>query len=107
MTLSELIESLVNLAATGNGDAEIRLAHQPHYPHQYKLHGIKLVNLHEEEIMEIRDFLHHADPDADADAIVEAQEQLEKLQKKNTHVVYFTEGSHVGYASKDLWDEDD
>lgn len=106
MTIDELLQDLQHLSAAGHGKAEIRIAHQPGYPHQCKVHSIKLVDLKAEPIEEIVEFLNHAIPGEDDEAVIEAKKQLEKLRIEDSHVLYVTEGTYVGYASKDLWDED-
>jgi hypothetical protein len=104
MTLDQLIEDLSNLSAAGHGEAQIRLAHQPSYPHEYNFGGMKLVNPNEREMSEITEFLNGGE--GNAEERYEAQTKLEELTELNEHIIYFLEGSYIGYASKDLWDED-
>jgi hypothetical protein len=85
MNVQELIELLEDVE---DQTAEVRLAHQPHYPLQYKVAGVAVPA--EDGEPELDDF----DDDApEQDAQVE-------------NVVYILEGDHPDrpYASKSLWE---
>lgn len=109
MTLNELIEKLTALRDEEgvDGETEVRLAHQPHYPLQSGIQSAVRFSLNQEEIDEVNSSI--KDGGLEPEEMEEAKEQLRKLEDENKDIIYLTEGSmddHDAspYASKSLWD---
>lgn len=108
MTLNELIETLTAMRDEEgvDGETEIRLAHQPHYPLQCGIHNVVRLSLNQEEIDEANEAINSGD--LEPEEVEEAKEQIRKLSDDNKDIIYITEGSMdydaSPYASKSLWD---
>ncbi len=71
------VKELIELLQEQDGDAEVRLAHQPSYPMEYSVKGIAS-SLDLEECVEPAD--------------------------EATQIVYVVEGAWLGYGRRDVWD---
>ena len=85
-------------------DPEVRLAEQPNYPMQHRVSHTKLFRTNAEEIGEVEAALQLELTESERD---EAQDELNRLNDENKPIIYIVEGSHLDYASKDLWDQAD
>ena len=105
MKLSDLLEQLHNLqSALGEDtDPEIRLATQPHYPHQYGLSHVRLIHTNEEYLEDLRVGMKLED---NPETLREMQAEFDKLTAINDPILYFVEGPYIGYGSPKLWEEE-
>ncbi len=104
MTLSDLIDQLTSLAED-YPEAEIRIAMQPTWPMESGILHVRLIGTEDENIADIKRIL--ADEALTESERGEATEELTRLEAENRSTLYFVEGSHIGYASRDLWDSAD
>src|SRR5687767_5354185 len=91
MTISQLIETLTELADEHGPDTEVRLMSQPNYPFEYAISGVTdlaAIWEAEKEDQEDEDNPEQFDPDG-----VEA----------DTPVIYLTEGQQLGYGTSAAW----
>lgn len=102
MKLDDLIEQLSNLSAAGHGDATVRLAIQPHYPFEHSIDGLKLHLTHQEEIDELESMIFNNNYPEDQD---DMRERLEELNEQNQTIIFIREGSQLGYAARDIWND--
>lgn len=117
MRLSELLQQLVEIAQSANPDhedildselevdPEIRIAMQPSWPMESHLMQLRTVNSNGEYIADIERILKERGLTESERG--EATEELERLRDENEIRIYMVEGSHIGYSSKDLWDQED
>lgn len=71
------VKELIELLQEQDGDAEVRLAHQPNYPMDYALRGIA--------------------------ATEDWVDGIEPADEEN-QIVYLVEGERLGYGRRDVWD---
>lgn len=103
MKLSDLLEQLHNLQASLDEDPEIRLATQPHYPHQYGLSHVRLIHTNEEYLEDLRVGMKLED---NPETLREMKAEFDKLTAINDPILYFVEGPYIGYGSPKLWEEE-
>jgi hypothetical protein len=122
MKLSELLQKLVEIAEALNPDhddiigseldvdPEIRIAIQPSWPMEYHVSHLKLFHTNAEDIAELEDILSMTRTErsiTEDTERAEAQIELDTLRAQDKAIIYIVEGAHIGYASKDLWDQED
>lgn len=116
MKLSELLQQLVEIAQAANPDhddiigselevdPEIRIAMQPSWPMESHVLHARIMNSNGEYISDIEGILKSELTESERG---EASEELNRLKAENEIRIYLVEGSHIGYASKNLWDSAD
>jgi hypothetical protein len=109
MKVSELIELLQMSIIDNDGeDMEVQMVYQQNWPLCSKIHNVKVMNedaksLKEDKENVLEEFkAGHMSHEEYNNAVAE----LDRMLKDKPNIVYIVEGSHVGYGSRDAWEED-
>lgn len=92
MNLSQLIETLTDLAEQHGPDAEVRLMSQSNYPFEYSLAGVT-------DLAAIWDAEKSAQDEDDDNPEMFDPEGVDE----DTPVVYLLEGQQLGYGTSAAW----
>lgn len=102
MTVDDLKELFEDFSSSGYGECEVRLAHQPHYPFEYHIDGVKLW---ETNAIEANKAKKQLATENDKEAREALWGHIDTLENENETIVYIREGSQMGYCSRDIWDD--
>lgn len=89
------VRDLKSLLEGVDEDAEVRIAHQPHWPFEYSIRQVVAVGTNDEDIEEIED--HLGSGELTAEEKEEARSEMDRLAQNNVQIVYIGEGSQIGY----------
>lgn len=98
------VQNLIRMLEDLDPEAEVRLAIQPSYPFEHRLGGVRYRSKNQEAIDDIHEAMRGGELTEEEKE--EASDRLLELDETDEKIVYLLEGGQIGYASRNLWNED-